>query len=123
MKKIPVFFAIGLIVFFQFCSAPKKTVADTSGSAPAVPAHAAITYSANIEQAITAYCSPCHIPPKGFKLALNTYTAAKTNIGDIITRIKLNPGEKGFMPFKHDKLSDSAINVFVQWQTDGLLEK
>ena len=37
--------------------------------------------------------------------------------------IQLNPGEKGFMPFKHPKLSDSTINVFVKWKEDGLLEK
>jgi hypothetical protein len=72
---------------------------------------------------IVANCSPCHIPPKGFKKALDTYDAAKTNIDDMLTRINLNPGDRGFMPFKHPKLSDSTINVFAQWKKDGLLEK
>jgi hypothetical protein len=36
----------------------------------------------------------------------------------------LNPGERGFMPFKKTaKLSDSTIAVFKQWKEDGLGEK
>jgi hypothetical protein len=41
----------------------------------------------------------------------------------MLTRINLNPGDRGFMPFKHPKLSDNTINVFAQWKKDGLLEK
>jgi hypothetical protein len=54
---------------------------------------------------------------------LNTYTAVSSSIDDIVTRIQLHPGEKGFMPFKRARLSDSTINVFKQWKADGLLEK
>jgi hypothetical protein len=54
---------------------------------------------------------------------LHTYATAKTNIDEMITRIQLNPGDKGFMPFKHPKLPDSTIQVFVKWKADGLLEK
>lgn len=84
---------------------------------------AKITYNANIQPLMVANCSPCHMPPKGFKKAYNTYDAVKGDIDAIISRIEKNPGDKGFMPFKHPKLSDSTIQVYVQWKTDGLLEK
>ena len=120
MKKIPVLLFIGMISFFQYCGSSKKAATDTSIK---TPAHSSLTYAVNIQPTIAANCSPCHIPPKGFKTALDTYDAAKANIGNIISRIQMNPGERGFMPFKHEKLSDSVIHIFVQWKADGLVEK
>ncbi len=98
---------------FQFCSSTKKAQA----SVPMV------TYTANVQPLIEMHCSPCHIPPKGNKEALNNFETAKANIDESIVRINKKPDEKGFMPFKHPKLSDSTVNVFVQWKADGLLEK
>jgi len=115
MKKIPVLLLIATVSFFQYCASSKKNTT--------APVHVSLTYAANVQSTVQANCSPCHMPPKGSKKPLDTYAAVKDNIGDIITRIKLNPGERGFMPFKHEKLSDSVINIFVQWNTDGLLEK
>ena len=82
-----------------------------------------ITYMANVQPTIVANCSPCHIPPKGFKKAFNTYDSVRLNIDEMIARIQKRPDEKGFMPFKHQKLSDSTIMVFVNWKKDGLLEQ
>ena len=46
------------------------------------------------------------------------------DIDEMIRRIELNPGEKGFMPFKKkEKLSDSTVNVFKKWRDQGLAEK
>jgi nitrate/TMAO reductase-like tetraheme cytochrome c subunit len=115
MKKINILLIVSLIGFFQYCASSKKA---TTTSAPV-----SLTYISNVQPTIIANCSPCHIPPKGFKKALDTYDAAKTNISDMIRRINLNPNDKGFMPFKHNKLSDSVINIFVKWNADGLLEK
>lgn len=81
------------------------------------------TYLVNVQGIITANCSPCHFPPKGFKKPLNTYDSARLNIDEIIARIQKQPNEKGFMPFKHSKLSDSTIMVFVNWKKDGLIEQ
>lgn len=114
MKKIVLFSLIATGTIFQFCSSTKKAQA---------PAPAKVTYAANVQPVIQNNCSPCHIPPKGNKEALNTYDAAKAHIDESIKRIQLNPTDKGFMPFKHPKLADSTINVFVQWKADGLLEK
>jgi hypothetical protein len=113
MKKMILLLLLSVGALFQFCSSTKKAQA----SVPKV------TYTANVQPLIVNNCSPCHIPPKGNKEALNTYETAKANIDESIVRINKKPDEKGFMPFKHPKLSDSTVNVFVQWKADGLLEK
>jgi len=82
----------------------------------AVPA-AKMSYASNIQPIIAASCSPCHIPANGGnKKPLDTYDAVKTNIDDAIRRIELNPTDKGFMPFRHSKLSADTIAVFKQWK-------
>ncbi len=118
MKKLGILLLVIMVGFFQYCSSSKK-----SSSTSSMPAKVSVTYVANIQPLVSEHCSPCHIPPKGFKKALNTYDAAKTNIDDMIRRIQMNPTDKGFMPFKHAKLSDSTISVFVQWKAGGLAEK
>lgn len=77
----------------------------------------------HIQPLMVANCSPCHMPPKGNKTPYNTYAAVKTDIDDILARIQKNPNEKGFMPMRHPKLSDSTISVFAKWKADDLLEK
>ncbi len=114
MKKI----CIILIVFFafilQFCTSTHKA---NSGK------NRKVTYVNNIQPIVMNSCSPCHIPPEGKKKAYNNYTAVKTDIDSILTRIRKNPNQKGFMPSRHPKLSDSTINIFVRWKNEGLLEK
>ena len=110
--RFVLFFLLFVLFVFQFCSSSKKA-----------QAHPKVTYTEDVKPIISASCSPCHIPPGGKVTALNTYESAKKEIDDIITRVSLNPGDKGFMPFKHPKLPDSTIQVFVRWKNDGLLEK
>ena len=113
MKRI---FIVALsvgIVTFQFCSPSKKATKEP----------VKMNFESNVSPVISANCSPCHVPPNGKSGILTTYDAAKNHIDEIITRIQKNPGEKGFMPFKHNKLPDSTIQVFVKWKNDGLLEK
>ncbi len=115
MKKISFLLLLAFISMLQFCTSSKKaTVTETA---------VRISYITNVQPLIMAHCSPCHIPPKGFKKALDTYESAKSSITDIIARIKRNPGDPGFMPMKHEKLSDSIINIFVQWKETGVSEK
>ncbi|MBA2499344.1 MAG: cytochrome c [Chitinophagaceae bacterium] len=81
------------------------------------------TYTNNVHTLVMNNCAPCHMPDKGGKKkALDSYTAVKDNLPDIIKRIEMHPGEKGFMPFKRDRLSDSSIAVFKDWQADGMAE-
>ena len=113
MKKL---FVSGCVLFtiilFTYCSSSKKATATL------------LTYDINVIAIISEKCTPCHIPEKGGRVKpLNNFEAVRTEIDEIVRRIELNPGEKGFMPFKHDKLSDSTIAVFKQWKSDGLREK
>lgn len=69
-----------------------------------------------------ASCTPCHFPPGGKKEALDSYEAVSKNIDAVIERIKLPQSDIKFMPFKLKKpaLTDSAINVLVQWKEQGM---
>lgn len=114
MRKI--FAALSLfaaVLLFQFCSSSKKTTA----AAPPV------NYETNVKPLIAATCAPCHIAGQGNKKSLDNYANAKEYADDIIARIQKNPGERGFMPMRHEKLSDSSITVFTEWKKAGLLEK
>lgn len=117
MKKLLVFAGLAIVVTtLTFCNSSKKATSSTKV--------AKLTYQGNVQALITQYCSPCHIPSKGGnKRPLDTYASAQANIDDIIRRIELNPGERGFMPFKAQKLSDDVINQFKKWKSDGLTEK
>jgi hypothetical protein len=115
MKKLSIIvFGLTTAIIFYNCSNAKKV---TTTPAPAY------TYESNVKSVITTSCSPCHIPSKGGKIkAYDNFANTKSDIDEIIRRIELNPGQPGFMPFKHPKLSDSAIAVFKQWKTDGMVE-
>ena len=112
-KNLVVVLFLMTITVFQYCSSSKKI-------AKAPPK---LNYTTNVQALVVANCSPCHFPPRGNKLPLATFAAVRDNIDDILSRIQKNPTDKGFMPFKHAKLADSTIHVFVQWKADGLLEK
>ncbi len=100
-------------LFFAYCSSSRKTTNTST-----------VNYISDIQPLVEAKCTPCHIPSKGGKkLALDNYQAMSLNINEVIRRIQLNPGERGFMPMKHEKLSDSAINVFKNWAAAGTPEK
>src|SRR5215831_16996962 len=120
MKKflIPVG-VIGLsVIVFAGCHSKKKAMTEPTANAPTNAA--AVSYAVNVKSLIAANCTPCHIPAQGGnKKALDTYDALKANIDDVIRRISLNPTDMGFMPFKHEKLSDSTIAVFKQWRDAG----
>lgn len=118
MKKFTVFLSvIAAILAFSYCSSSKK-----AATATVVPAK--ITYTANTRQIFEANCAPCHFPDKGGnKKPLDTYTNATAQIDQVLRRVQLNPGDRGFMPARHPKLSDSTINMLKQWKEDGLMEK
>ncbi len=119
MKKyflVAVLAATSMIL--TYCGPSKKATSDTAVVEPPK-----LTYATNVSSTIVNNCSPCHIPSKGGnKKAYDNYANVKTDIDEIIRRISLNPTDRGFMPFKHAKLSDSTINVFKQWKADGMLE-
>lgn len=115
MKKVVLFSLLAVVVTaFQFCHSSKKA----QGSATV----AKVSYASNVQPIIQGNCSPCHIAGQGRAKALNSYDAAKTNIDDILSRVKRNPEDKGFMPMRHPKLSGETIAVLENWKASGLAE-
>jgi hypothetical protein len=113
MKKIYVFAGMAVLALgLTYCSSSKK--------AAAVPK---TTYTANVSTVIAGSCSPCHIPSKGGnKKSYDNYANVKADIDSIIRRIELNPTDRGFMPFKKEKLPADVIAVFKKFKEDGALE-
>ncbi len=89
--------AITVIAACSKKSNPGKTVAEAPKVIPT-------TYTADIVPLLQAKCTPCHLPTKGgFKANFENYESAKKYGADMLARVLLNPGERGFMPFKHAK--------------------
>ncbi len=117
MKKIYVFAAMAILsLALTYCSSAKK--------AAKAAAAAKTTYSSAVASVISDKCSPCHIPSKGGnKKAYDNYANVKADIDEIIRRIDLNPGDRGFMPFRRaTKLAADTIAVFKKFKDDGALE-
>lgn len=116
MKKI--FFVLTIVTVAIFAACSKK---NNPGKTPKeIP----VTYTIDVSPLIQAKCTPCHLPSRGGKKAnFETYESARTYGADMVTRIQLNPGERGFMPFKHEKLPAAEIVLFKKWVEQGMLEK
>lgn len=114
-KKIA---AIGTVVLFVFFG---NLITSCSKNDP--EPFEEITYDAHIKPLIASRCTPCHLPPDGFKKWFNTYDAAKQNVDEMIRRIQLPVSDTLSMPWKRGKLSATEIQKFIKWKEDGLLEK
>jgi cytochrome c553 len=114
MKKLGVILSLMATMALVYCGSSKNAASKKV---------AKVTYQHDVQPIIVGSCSPCHIPTKGNKKPYDTYTAVKSDVDEILTRVQKNPGEKGFMPSRHDKLSDSTIQVIALWKKTGLLEK
>jgi mono/diheme cytochrome c family protein len=114
MKSYATLSVLIIIVFaFSYCSSSKG----------AAKKSVSVTYAGHVQTLIAGNCSPCHIPEKGGKKkAYDSYASVKGDIDEIIRRIELHPGEKGFMPFKKERLSDSTIALFREWKSQGMAE-
>jgi len=115
MKKLILLSSMAVMaIFLSNCSGAKKLAA-----APK------LNFESNLKAVVMSECAPCHIPSKGGnKKPYDNYANVKTDIDEIIRRIEMNPGERGFMPFrKTTKLNDSTIALFRQWRADGVIEK
>lgn len=103
-----------LVVGLQNCMSSRKTRTKKI----------ATTYSADVLPIIEAHCTPCHFPPGGNKLPLNTYAALKENINEVLERVQLDTADKHFMPFKLKKpaLSESMIKTLKEWNAQAMPE-
>jgi uncharacterized membrane protein len=120
MKKLYVFAAIGVLATaLTYCSSAKKAAKATTTTTTAAKA----SYATTVAPVVMSACSPCHIAGKGNKKPFDNYANVKSDIDEIIKRIELNPGDKGFMPFRRaTKLSADTIAMFKKFKEDGLLE-
>lgn len=116
-----VFFVVTLFTVLIFAACAKKTSPGKTAEAPKVKT---TTYTADVVPLMQMKCNPCHLPTKGGRKAdFENYASAVKYAADMVTRVQLNPTDKGFMPFKNAKLSEEEIAVFKKWVSDGLLEK
>lgn len=127
MKKLSVLTVVALlVVVLSNCGPSKKSTTDGSGTNNVEPPPPPkMTYAANLQAVISEKCAPCHIPGKGGnKKPFDNFANVKADIDEMLRRIQLNPGERGFMPMGRPpvKLSDAEINIFKQWKADGMLE-
>ncbi|TDD95579.1 hypothetical protein [Flavobacterium cellulosilyticum] len=99
-------------LFLQNCNSAKNTYVTP----------VTFTYSKDIVPIMQTSCTPCHFPPEGKKVALNSFETVKDNIGDIIHSVTVPKDNHKFMPFKNKKpaLTESQIAVFVTWQKEGM---
>jgi hypothetical protein len=113
-----VFFALTLMSMAVFTACSKKN------SASKTPKVIPTTYTTDMMPLIQAKCTPCHLPSKGgFKANFENYEGVKKYGAEMLARVQLNPGDRGFMPFKHEKLTAEEIVIIKKWIEQGMLEK
>ena len=120
MKQIAVIIGLcSLTILFTYCGGSKKTQASVSQQIPV----AKVNYEDSLKPVIVATCSPCHTPGRGQLPSYLTAATTQKDINDILQRIQLQPNERGFMPMKGHRLSDTAINLFKHWKEEGFVVK
>ena len=116
MKKFTLLFLLSAVLALPFCTTSKKAAGKKM-----TPTYA---YDTDIAPILMTHCTPCHFPPQGQKLPLNSFTAVHDNIDFILYRVQLPHDDPKFMPFKMKKepLSDSLIMVLKVWKEHGMPE-
>lgn len=108
---------------FCFLVTSMVVISCSKKNSPSKSAVKATSYTTSVNSIMQAKCTPCHIPAAGGKkLALDNFTAVKTNIDDILRRVQLAPTEKGFMPLKHEALPEAEIALLKKWKDEGAAE-
>jgi hypothetical protein len=111
-------FILMLIAVTLFAACSKKS--NPGKTVKVIPT----TYAVDIMPLVQAKCTPCHLPSKGGnKTNFENYESAKKYAADMLARVQLNTTDRGFMPFKHEKLPAEEIAVIKKWVDQGLLEK
>lgn len=116
MKKIYVFIGMALLTLgLTYCSSAKKAAKQAAA--------AKTTYASTVAPVISAACAPCHIAGQGNKKPYDNYANVKSDIDEMIRRVELNPGDRGFMPFRRSyKLGADTIAILKKFKEDGALE-
>lgn len=93
---------------------------------PPPPPEQIITYTNDVKPIIDNNCLFCHTnpPQNGAPIPLTNYEFVKTAVQNhgLLDRISRQQGAPGMMPFGGTRLPESAINIVVRWQQQGLQE-
>ncbi len=82
-----------------------------------------ISFSSQIEPLVQANCSTSGCHASGFvSPALTSHSQISANADDILTRIQLDPTNSQLMPSGGPKLTDSLIQQFSCWVSQGKLD-
>lgn len=112
-----IFTAVVFASLIVFASCAKKTAA----AAAAKPK--ATSYTADVLPLFQAKCSPCHLPSKGGnKTNFENHASASKFGAAMVSRVMLNPGERGFMPMRGQKLPENEIALLKKWVDGGMVE-
>ncbi|MEY8758962.1 c-type cytochrome [Chryseobacterium tongliaoense] len=79
-----------------------------------------VKYAANVKVILDNNCVSCH--SAGSFKPLTTYNDVRNNIDAIINRIQRPNGDPLKMP-PGGSLSQTQINTFIKWKTDGFVEQ
>jgi uncharacterized membrane protein len=118
-KYTLVFILAALAIVLQVCKPSQSSTASKPADAPPVPT---VSYEKDIKPILLGKCTPCHFPEQGKKKMLDTYAAVKTDVNEILRRVKLNPEEAAFMPFKSKKpaLTAEEKQLLDDWLKQGM---
>jgi uncharacterized membrane protein len=114
-----VFMLTAVTIVLQVCKPAQSTTASKPAEEPAVPL---VSYEKDIKPILLGKCTPCHFPETGKKKMLDNYAAVKTDVNEILRRVKLNPEEAAYMPFKSKKpaLTADEIAMLDNWLKQGM---
>ncbi len=121
MKKYTLsYLLIGLLILTSCSSSTYDDVEEEQDPIPET-----VTY-VDVKPTIDQFCVSCHGNPteNGAPNSLVTYENvldAVQNRG-LLDRISRNEGEDGIMPLGGPRLPQTTIDLFFQWEEDGLLE-
>ncbi|HNU89191.1 MAG TPA: hypothetical protein PKJ94_12905 [Ferruginibacter sp.] len=115
------FAAATLVILIVFVSCAKKT--NPSSATTEAPKPKATSYTVEVLPLLQAKCSPCHFPSKGGNKAnFESFASASKFGAAMLDRIQKNPGERGFMPMRNPKLSETEIATVKKWVDGGMVE-
>jgi hypothetical protein len=118
--KFKLYFSLPLLTIFFSCA--ENSTDDLVDATQPVT----VTYSNTIKAVIDNNCIGCHNSPPvaGAPMPLLTYENVKDAIQNrgLLDRISRDQGASGMMPLGGSRLPQTTINLFSQWQSQGLAE-
>lgn len=84
----------------------------------------AVIFNLNIKSIWDSKCTACHQTGTNYApIIRDDYASIKGKIDETIIRINKGTMDGGYMPKGGSKCSQSELDMFAKWKSDGLLEK